>query len=306
MPDFEREDDWWRNGQNLYLDNMAVTGFYRVPLSSAQAGDILLCCFGASVANHAAIYCGNGELLHHLPEQLSKRERYSEKWQTTNAFSLASPPLARICLHGGFATIWPPPQPVCEHGSGSHPGAVVTGAGFRRQMNEGWYQIRIRGEDTAPEAVYARLHEQLGEGAVIHIVPRLAGAGKGGLQIVLGAAAIVGSFFTAGASMALWGFSPGSRWFFCHHDGCFHWGQHDTGWCGTDACPEAKKTPEYRATDNGRQNTYFSSLDNMIAQGNPMPVPYGEMLVGSANLPGHSVPVMKAGDGKMVVIGRQA
>ncbi|EER8311470.1 phage tail protein, partial [Escherichia coli] len=37
MPDFEREDDWWRNGQNLYLDNMAVTGFYRVPLSSAQA-----------------------------------------------------------------------------------------------------------------------------------------------------------------------------------------------------------------------------------------------------------------------------
>ncbi len=24
MPDFEREDDWWRNGQNLYLDNMAV------------------------------------------------------------------------------------------------------------------------------------------------------------------------------------------------------------------------------------------------------------------------------------------
>ncbi|SPX37855.1 putative tail assembly protein [Escherichia coli] len=43
--------------------------------------------------------------------------------------------------------------------------------------------------------------------------------------------------------------------------------------------PKAK-TPDYRATDNGRQNTYFSSLDNMIAQGNPMPVPYGEMLVG--------------------------
>ncbi len=58
--------------------------------------------------------------------------------------------------------------------------------GFRRQMNEGWYQIRIAGDDTAPEAVYARLHEQLGEGTVIHIVPRLAGAGKGGLQIVLG------------------------------------------------------------------------------------------------------------------------
>ncbi|EHH6883500.1 phage tail protein, partial [Escherichia coli] len=22
LPDFVREDDWWRNGQNLYLDNM--------------------------------------------------------------------------------------------------------------------------------------------------------------------------------------------------------------------------------------------------------------------------------------------
>lgn len=27
--------------------------------------------------------------------------------------------------------------------------------GFRRQMNEGWYQIRIAGDDTAPEAVEA-------------------------------------------------------------------------------------------------------------------------------------------------------
>lgn len=54
---------------------------YQVPLSSAQPGDVLLCCFGSSVPNHAAIYCGDGELLHHIPEQLSKRERYTDKWQ---------------------------------------------------------------------------------------------------------------------------------------------------------------------------------------------------------------------------------
>ncbi|MCX2030735.1 C40 family peptidase, partial [Escherichia coli] len=42
---------------------------------------VLLCCFGSSVPNHAAIYCGDGELLHHIPEQLSKRERYTDKWQ---------------------------------------------------------------------------------------------------------------------------------------------------------------------------------------------------------------------------------
>ena len=33
------------------------------------------------VPNHAAIYCGDGELLHHIPEQLSTRERYTDKWQ---------------------------------------------------------------------------------------------------------------------------------------------------------------------------------------------------------------------------------
>ncbi|EIJ9082396.1 phage tail protein [Citrobacter freundii] len=81
MSDFHREDDWWRSGQNLYLDNMEDTGFYRAAPSAAQPGDILLCCFGTSVPNHSAVYCGGGELLHHIPEQLSKRERYSEKWQ---------------------------------------------------------------------------------------------------------------------------------------------------------------------------------------------------------------------------------
>lgn len=81
MPDFHRGDDWWRNGQNLYLDNLEATGLYQVPLSAAQPGDVLLCCFGSSVPNHAAIYCGDSELLHHIPEQLSKRERYTDKWQ---------------------------------------------------------------------------------------------------------------------------------------------------------------------------------------------------------------------------------
>ncbi|ELM0145216.1 tail assembly protein, partial [Escherichia coli] len=68
--------------------------------------------------------------------------------------------------------------------------------------------------------------------------------------------------------------------------------------------PKAK-VPEYKSTDNGRQNTYFSSLDNMIAQGNPMPVPYGEMLVGSRRISQDISTRDEGGDGKVVVIGRQ-
>ncbi|EGR60305.1 putative tail assembly protein, partial [Escherichia coli O104:H4 str. 01-09591] len=40
------------------------------------------------------------------------------------------------------------------------------------------------------------------------------------------------------------------------------------------------RTPRTQTTDNGKQNTYFSSLDNMVAQGNVLPVLYGEMRVG--------------------------
>ncbi|SPZ99190.1 tail assembly protein [Shigella flexneri] len=54
MPDFHRGDDWWRHGQNLYLDNLEATGLYQVPLSSAQPGDVLLCCWfiGAESCRH--------------------------------------------------------------------------------------------------------------------------------------------------------------------------------------------------------------------------------------------------------------
>ncbi|EFB3365951.1 TPA: hypothetical protein IVC08_24260 [Escherichia coli] len=42
---------WWlkyrEKMRNLYLDNLEATGLYQVPLSSAQPGDVLLCCFGS-------------------------------------------------------------------------------------------------------------------------------------------------------------------------------------------------------------------------------------------------------------------
>ncbi|EIQ1664952.1 phage tail protein, partial [Salmonella enterica] len=63
MPDFDREDDWWSQGKSLYLDHLEATGFYRVDPEDAQPGDVLICCFGSPTPNHAAIYCGNGELL---------------------------------------------------------------------------------------------------------------------------------------------------------------------------------------------------------------------------------------------------
>ncbi|MFI8703972.1 C40 family peptidase, partial [Citrobacter braakii] len=36
MPDFARGEDWWKQGENLYLDNMEAKGFYRVNAEEAQ------------------------------------------------------------------------------------------------------------------------------------------------------------------------------------------------------------------------------------------------------------------------------
>ncbi|EOJ4054277.1 tail assembly protein, partial [Escherichia coli] len=80
---------------------------------------------------------------------------------TTNAFCLASPPLVRICLHGDLQRFGRRISLYVNTAAEAIRALSQQVPGFRCQMNEGWYQIRIAGEDTAPEAVYARLHEPL-------------------------------------------------------------------------------------------------------------------------------------------------
>ena len=78
LPDYERQDDWWHNGQNLYLDLLPKNKFERV--EDVQEGDIILVCLGSTVPNHAAIYIGNQFILHHCPNRLSKRDLYDGFW----------------------------------------------------------------------------------------------------------------------------------------------------------------------------------------------------------------------------------
>ncbi len=292
MPDFHRGDDWWRNGQNLYLDNLEATqGCIRCRLSAAQPGDVLLCCFGSSVPNHAAIYCGDSELLHHIPEQLSKRERYRQM-AATHTLPLASPGMARICLYGDLQRFGRRIDLRVKTGSEAIRALAMQIPAFRQKLSDGWYQVRIAGRDAGETELSARLNEPLENGAVIHIVPRLAGAKSGGVfQAVLGAAVMAVAIwmpgvgimasnllFSLGASMVLGGVAQ-------------------------MLAPKAR-TPRTQTTDNGKQNTYFSSLDNMVAQGNVMPVLYGEMRVGS-RVVSQEISTADEGDGgQVVVIGR--
>ncbi|EOT6305719.1 putative tail component of prophage [Escherichia coli] len=163
---------------------------------------------------------------------------------------------------------------------------------FRQKLNEGWYQVRIAGRDAGENELSARLNEPLANGAVIHIVPRLAGAKSGGIfQAVLGAALIATAIWMPGLSIVA------SNLMFSLGAGMV------LGGVAQMLAPKAK-TPKVSATDNGKQNTYFSSLDNMVAQGNVLPVLYGEMRVGS-RVASQEISTADEGDGgQVVVIGR--
>jgi cell wall-associated NlpC family hydrolase len=82
LPDFTREDEWWYKGGNLYLDNFDEAGFVRVH-DELQPHDVLLIIQGHPpplVPNHAAVYLGDGMIMHHVQERLSCVQPYTHNY----------------------------------------------------------------------------------------------------------------------------------------------------------------------------------------------------------------------------------
>jgi len=75
LPDFQRADEWWLKGQNLYLENFERAGFVRVD-GPAQPHDGLLMQVASAVPNHAAVLLPGGLILHHQMGRLSSRDVY--------------------------------------------------------------------------------------------------------------------------------------------------------------------------------------------------------------------------------------
>ena len=84
LPNRERRDAWWDDGQSdLYRDNLGAAGFAPVRIEDMRAGDMILMEIESRnrVPNHAAIYLGDGQILHHLPRRLSSRDVYGGYWR---------------------------------------------------------------------------------------------------------------------------------------------------------------------------------------------------------------------------------
>lgn len=74
LDEFPRDDQWWLAGQDLYRQNVEAQGFVPITLQELQPGDVVLGQVISSVTNHGGIYTGNGLILHHLPNRLSREE----------------------------------------------------------------------------------------------------------------------------------------------------------------------------------------------------------------------------------------
>lgn len=77
---FERSDEWWKIGENLYLDNFEKAGFRKIAIEDLQEGDVILMCINSTVPNHGALYLGNSQIIHHIQNRLSTRDIYGGYW----------------------------------------------------------------------------------------------------------------------------------------------------------------------------------------------------------------------------------
>lgn len=88
LPDFYRQDDFWKRGENLYMDNFAKAGFHEIAVNDLCCGDVILMTNGSAMPTHGAVYLGDGMIIHHVQNRLSSREIYGGIWQKNTVGAL--------------------------------------------------------------------------------------------------------------------------------------------------------------------------------------------------------------------------
>ena len=138
--------------------------------------------------------------------------------------------------------------------------------GLREHLEKGMYQVRFKKQDMSEASLQDDM-SQIG-GGVLHIVPRVTGAGKWG-QVIAGVALMVVGYFITPYSGPIGGFMV--KMGFAMVVG--------------GVAQLLTKTPKMdNLQGNGEKasrNSSFSNVDNTVAQGSPVPLIYGTCYVGS-------------------------
>jgi predicted phage tail protein len=139
-------------------------------------------------------------------------------------------------------------------------------------MNDQHYRVSIGTYDLIAE----ELHDPAGA-APISFVPVVAGAGATG-RIILGALLIIGAFFTGGATIGLLGLAAPVA---VSSVLLFAGATLLLGGVAQLLTPTPKATQGADGQDDPRKSYSFSGIQNTSRQGVPVPIVYGETVVGS-------------------------
>lgn len=69
MPPVSYYDEWWKKGDDFYMELSGVAGFY--PVTKLQKYDVIAMRLNSYVFNHSAIYLGDNKILHHVGGKFS-------------------------------------------------------------------------------------------------------------------------------------------------------------------------------------------------------------------------------------------
>lgn len=79
IPDFDRAPQL--AGRDMYQEHYAEQGFVKLVDQVPQRGDVFLYRFGETAMSHAAVYLGDGVILHHPEGRLSMQDTYDGVWR---------------------------------------------------------------------------------------------------------------------------------------------------------------------------------------------------------------------------------
>ncbi|GAA5104555.1 tail assembly protein [Orbus sasakiae] len=144
--------------------------------------------------------------------------------------------------------------------------------GLKQDIMNGYFRVRVNKKDISEKTVQFGLRSKIPQDAVIHIVPATTGAKNGGVfQVIAGAVLFVAgaviSYVSVG-TLAQFGVSMMFA---------------GAGMMLGGVAQMLTKTPklDHSLGESGKKSTSFSSLSNTIAQGAPIPLIYGQVMVGS-------------------------
>ena len=153
---------------------------------------------------------------------------------------------------------------------------------IEQYMNPRYYQVKI-GNYAVNEK---EIHHPIGQ-EDIHIVPVIAGAGRGVGKILLGAALIGISFLSFGTSAGMGvGFAKGFAKVGMFQKGLFAVGSALVLSGVSDMLFPVPKPKEFKSEEDPRLSFNFSGAQNTSRAGTPVPLVFGTMVTGSVVISG--------------------